>query len=424
MRFLLNTLRRGASLLGCLVVLLSPAVAAELDLRRGVNIEAWQNWISKGGFLDPGYDRTNFPDWTAHVDDRRLVNLRAEGFDFVRLNVDPSPLFWVDKDRVGQLTGRVVAAIRRLQAAGFTVIVDLHLLPEMEDRPDGLHAVLGTGGREQVLFDRYLHLVSEFAGRLAELPSDRTALELVNEPDQDWFSHLSVNDRWPAQLAALVTAARQAAPELTLVLSGARSSSIDGLLRLDPARFSGDQRIIWTFHYYEPMAITHAGQPWEETPARFLTHLPYPAATLDAAESKKLLAAARRKIDEVIRDSGRRKALAGAVGKALQDYQASGASPATIAADFMRVKAWASANGIPASRVLLGEFGVFQDQAEPASRLAILQATREAAEAAGFPWAVYTAGLSQPRRSFSVIGDSARFGLEPAVKEALGLGSK
>lgn len=421
MGLLLYTMRCVACLVGFLVFHTSPAAAAEFALKRGVNIEAWQHWIGKGGFLDSGYDRTNFPDWTAHVDDRRLGNLRAEGFDFVRLNVDPSPLFWVGEDRAGPLIDCVVAAVRRLQAAGFTVIVDLHLMPEMDDRPDGLHDVLGTGGREQVLFDRYLHLISEFAGRLAELPTDKTALELVNEPDQDWFSQLSINDRWPTQLAALETAARKVAPELTLVLSGARSGSIDGLLRLDPARYSGDRRIIWSFHYYEPMAITHAGQPWEEEPARFLTHLPYPAAALDSAHSKKLVAAARRKIDEVIKSRARRKELVGAVDKAIEEFQASGASPATIAADFKRVKEWASDNGIPASRIVLGEFGVFQDQADAAARLAILKATREAAEAAGFPWAVYTAGLSQARRSFSVIGDGATLGLEPAVKGALGL---
>ncbi|WP_237154720.1 cellulase family glycosylhydrolase [Oryzibacter oryziterrae] len=399
---------------------LSPA-AARVTLKRGVNFEAWQTWTNRSAFLDAGYDRTNFPDWSAKVSDAQLTALRAQGFDFVRVNVDPSPMFWVGESGADALIERVIAATQRLQAAGFTVIVDLHLLPEMDDRPDGLHDVLGTGDREQRLFDAYVVLVGKVAGRLAQLPADRTALEPINEPDQDWFSHISLTDRWPAQLAALEGAARAAAPKLTLILPGGRSAGIDGLLRLDPAPFSGDPEIIWTFHYYEPMSITHAGQPWEETPARFLTHLPYPASAIDDAAATRLLKAADKTLAAVIADAGRRDDLKAGVAKALDDYRASGASPEAIAADFARVTDWANRNGITPDRILLGEFGAFQDQALPEARLAIFKATRQAAEAAGFSWAIYTAGLAKAHNSFGILEDTETLTVEPGVKDALGL---
>lgn len=416
-------LARLRALVAALLLLVAglPVAAADPTLRRGINFEVWQSWTNKATFLDPGYDQANYPDWMTAIDDRQLTRLRAEGFDFVRLNVDPSPLFWVNAGTARRLVDRVLTATRRLQAAGFVVVVDLHLLPEMTDRPDGLHDVLGTDGRQAVLLERYLGVIGEFAGLLGMLPADKTVLELINEPDQDWFSHVALTDRWPAQLAAMVAAARKRAPKLTLVLSGGRSSSIDGLLRLDPSRFAADERIIWTFHYYEPMALTHAGQPWEETPARFLTHLPYPAETLSAAQADRLLADARRRIDETIADRGRRKTLSSAVGEEVAKYRSSGAGPAAIAADFAKVAAWARDHGIAPARVLLGEFGVFQDEADPAARLAVLKATREAAEAAGFAWAVYTAGLTRAHHSFSVIGDTTELTLEPAVKRVLGL---
>jgi endoglucanase len=398
----------------------SPA-QARVMLKRGVNFEAWQTWTNRSGFLDPGHDRSNFPDWTAVVGDDQLTALKAQGFDFVRLNVDPSPFFWVGESGADALADRVIAATERLQAVGLSVIVDLHLLPEMDDRPDGLHDVLGTDGHDRVLFDAYVALVGKMAGRLARLPADHTALEPINEPDQDWFSHISLTDRWPAQLAALQGAARTAAPNLTLVLPGGRSAGIDGLLRLDPAPFAADPDIIWTFHYYEPMAITHAGQPWEETPARFLTHLPYPASALDDTAAGKLLKAADKAIDAVISDSGRREDLKAGVAKALDDYRASAAGPETIIADFARVKDWADRNGLPADRVLLGEFGVFQDEARPQARFDILKATRQAAEASGFAWAVYTANLTAAHHAFGILDETTRPTVEPGVRAALGL---
>lgn len=398
------------------------AQASGLSLRRGVNFEAWQVWTSRGGFMAPGYDRAHFPDWTARVSDADLRALRAAGFDFVRLNVDVSPLFWVEgMAEAGALLDAAGAATARLQRAGFSVVFDMHLMPEQDDRPGGIHDVLGTGGREAKLFSSYLVLVSEAARRLAALPADKTALELVNEPDQDWFSYAPASDRWPGQLSALYKAARAAAPKLPLVLTGARSGLIEGLLRLDAKPYAGDPNIFWSFHYYEPMAITHAGQPWEETPARFLTHLPYPARKLDEARAHERLAAARAELDAVIADPARRRELWGKIEAALAAYRDSNAGPETIAADFAQVKGWAKANDVPARRILLGEFGVFQDQADRAARLAVLKATREAAEADGFGWAVYTAGLTQPGRSFSITASGPTLRVEPGAAAALGL---
>lgn len=412
---------RAAVVVGALTlgVVWGEAASAQFAPRKGVNIEAWQQWTSKSSFLAPTYDRRGFPDWTGRVDDAALRRLPQQGFDFVRVNVDASPLLWA-KEETGDLIGRVVAATRRLQDLGLAVIVDLHLLPETDDRPEGLHDVLGTGGRPSTQFDRYLAVVSEMAARLSVLPVDRTALELINEPDQDWFSHLPATDRWPAQLAALHAAARKSAPELTLILSGARSSSVDGLIRLDPSPFRGDSRLFWTFHYYEPMSVTHSGQPWEETPARFLTRLPYPAQKAEGEAGNIRLKAARSAIDQAIADPARRRELIAGTERALRDYRVSGAGPAAIEADFARVADWARNAGIPASRVLLGEFGVFQDGADPSARLSVIAATRAAAEKFGFVWAIYTAGLTRPRHSFGVMSDDA-LTVEPEVKAALGL---
>jgi len=399
---------------------LSGAIAGPL-LRCGINFEVWQSWTNRDGFLSAGFDRGNFPDWMDRVDDRQLAGLKVAGFDFVRLNVDASAFLWIAEADTPALIDRALSATKRLQALGFAVIVDLHLLPVQDDRPAGLEDVLGTGGHQPKLQERYLRLVAAMAAQLASLPPDLTAFEPINEPNQDWESHFSITDRWPAQLTALQAAARKVAPQLTLVLTGGRSGGIEGLERLDPAPFSGDPNIVWTFHYYEPMAVTHAGQPWEDGPQRFLTHLPYPAARLDDAGAARLLASAQRGVATTVTDRAKRRQLDAAVDEALSAYRTADAGPASIAADFKRVADWAAKNGIPPTRILLGEFGVFQDEADPEARRAVIDATRTAAEAQGFAWAVYTAGLTQAGRSFSVIGDADSLAIESATSKALGL---
>lgn len=417
--------RRLSLVLLCLGIVAGASnVSAAPQLRRGINFEVWQTWTGRDAFLASDFDRENFPDWMARVDDRQLLGLKGEGFDFVRLNIDSAALLWVGDDGAGPLIDRIVTATQRLQALGFAVIVDLHLLPADSDRPEGLEDVLGTNGHPPLLWDRYLGLVTRVAARLAALPPDLTLLEPINEPNQDWSSHLRLTDRWPDQLAALKTAARTVAPTLTLVLTGGRSSLIDGLIRLDPPPFKDDPNIVWTFHYYEPMAVSHAGRPWVDEPGRYLTHLPYPAALLDDTTGKKLVRDARQRIAKAVADPPHRRKLDEAVGEALDDYRATGAGPTTIAADFQRVSDWATQNGIPADRVLLGEFGVYQDGADPAARRSLIEATRVAAEQQGFAWAIFTAGLTTAGKAFSVVGDNRTLALDPEMKAALGLANK
>lgn len=409
-----------ASLLAA--VLAAPLAAAEAPaFRRGINFELWQTWTGRDAFLAPGYDRSNFPDWSKAVPDERLAALRRQGFDFVRLNVDPSPFFWEDLETERLLDG-VMRATKRLLAADFRVIVDLHLVPETADRPQGLHWVLGTGGmRVGEGFSRHLGLVRTVANRLKTLPGDRVALELLNEPDQDWNSHLALTDRWPGQLAALYGAARRVAPDLALVLSGARGGGVEGLLRLDPSRFAGDERVIWSFHAYEPMALTHAGLPWETGPAHFLPGMPFPAAKIDAAARTAILADAKARIDAEITDPQARAAMETAVAAHLDKYVAASASAATIEAEFAKVVDWAKVHGIPPRRILLGEFGGYGPGMAPGVRAEVVGIARRAAEKAGFAWAIYTAELTRPNHSFGIVEDPATLRVEAGMARALGL---
>lgn len=415
-----SRLRGGLAALLATVVLAGSALADVPALKRGLNFELWQHWTNRTEFLAPAYDRTNFPDWQKAVDDARLVALRRQGFDFVRLNVDPSPFFW-GEGRSEPLLAAVERAVSRLIAAGFAVVIDLHPVPDMEDRPFGLHTILGTGGVEPSgAFARYLTLVRAFATRFRDHPADKVALELMNEPDQDWFSWVAATDRWPGQLAELHAAARAVAPRLALVMTGARGGGFEGLLRLDARRFASDDALVWSFHYYEPHAVTHSGLPWEKGAAHFLTKLPYPAEKFDPVLRRRLVSQAKARVRSEIVGADKRAELDREIDTAAEAYAASGAGPQTVARDFDRVAAWAAANGVPPRRILLGEFGVYQDAVDPATRAEIVRVARTAAEEKGFAWAIYTAGLTRAHSSFGILGDTATMTVEEPIARALG----
>jgi endoglucanase len=406
-----------------LVLLPAPLAATELVLKKGVNFEAWQNWTNKADFLASWYDRSNFPDWSKSIRDTELAALRAQGFDFVRLNVDASPFFW--NSEPDKLIDSVLASAQRLRAAGLKVIVDLHTMPNMDERPEGVEYILGSDQDPSAAgFERYKSVVRAVARRLAQVPGADIGLELVNEPNKDWSSFSFSEDTWPRQLKELYLAARSEAPELPLILTGARGGGIEGLLRLDPAFSADDPNTIWSFHYYEPFVVTHSGLPWESDARHFLQRAPFPAFRIAPDIGQRLLQEAQVRIEREIPGPDERKKMADEVKQLLNKYVADGWSAESARKEFARVKVWADAHGIAPRRILLGEFGVFQDSADPDARVEWLRAVRTAAEDFGFCWAVYTAGLRDKPTSFGIMDGTGRMTVESRAALALGLSAQ
>ena len=75
-------------------------------LTRGINITGWFRFPAS---RDPAV-------LAAYLSDQALADLRAAGFDFVRLAIDPDVTD----------TAVLVAAIRRIQRQGLTVVVSPH----------------------------------------------------------------------------------------------------------------------------------------------------------------------------------------------------------------------------------------------------------------------------------------------------------
>ena len=369
---------------------ISAASAATFQAKRGISLDIWVTWPDESKWGDASV-MLPFPEWRKTVGEKELGDLKAAGFDFVRMPIDPSP-FLSEKSTAlhDKLFEEVAASVDLITKSGLKVIVDLHALPAGGNRRIGTKEILSDSS----LFGAHAALVKRMAAMLTDHIPESVALELFNEPTIDCNSD-GTND-WPAKLKVLHEAARSATSRLTLILSGACWGGSEGLTKLNPKDFA-DENVIWSFHSYDPFVLTHQGATWT---GDFMPHvygLPFPLHEADKAGLEKTYGEIRARIQKDApraRRSGHLAYFDDEISKidTEQGLAAAMDKPFAIAAD------WAKANKVDPSNIILGEFGMIrQEYGNPLvtpgkTRAAYVKAMAQRAEAAGFMWSVWSYG--------------------------------
>ena len=130
---------------------------------------------------------------TVKADD--LAKLKADGFDFLRMPIDPAPLLSENaaglRDRLHQ---EIVESARMVNAAGLKVVVDMHSIPWGDDRSYSTDKAM----KDDAVFDAYVAMLGDTARSLAGEDPTMVALEVMNEPtiecdvgDDAWQKRLS-----------------------------------------------------------------------------------------------------------------------------------------------------------------------------------------------------------------------------------------
>jgi endoglucanase len=373
---------------------------------RGIGVSHVMAWAAVAGpsreFVYPPFSDVSDAQFSAE-----LQTLRRTGFDFVRLAVDPGPFLQFQGSRGDVVDRMLIDRVKLVLASGLAVVVDFH---PSDMQPDYTAQAL-TAGITSPVFQAYLRLLERTAGLLGDLRSDHVALELMNEPPVP-------PGAWQPMLDAAYAAARSRSANLLLVLEGGDEASPGALMAMQMARFAQDPAVLFSFHCYDPYQFTHQGAPWNA--ARYLADVPYPARARPLDDSLNATAALIARSDM----SDPEKALAYQDAQArLNDYRASGFDAGTIAKDFARIADWAHAQGIPDSRILLGEFGARETPlqlvgARASERMQWFHDVRTAAEANGFGWAVWA---YRGGGGFALAASDAGNDIEPDVAQALGL---
>jgi hypothetical protein len=384
-----------------------------VSLHKGTN--AWP-WLYRAQSVDNSYQvyptQDTFP-YAPLYTPERLAALKSAGFDFVRIQLETTPFLTTAPEQRGKLIEQVIAAVRRLKAAGLKAII----CPFPRD-------IVARYSAESILASeenrRSLGLIElQLAAALAKEDPEMTVFEILNEPPGGY--HAEDRNRWFDLQRDYVKAIRRVAPNLTLLITGDRGGGAEGLLRTDP-RTIDDPRILYSFHYYDPMVFTHQGVTGTSKKYRpYLSGFAYPPAKQDEQAS---LTRVHEAIFKAVPNPGEAGQIWRDAETQIREYYETPQGKAKVEADFAKVSSWAKRNHIAPSRIVLGEFGPVRHGMSTDSIVNWVRDVRTSAEQAGFAWCVfnYQPDAKPPAMSIEQMAGSDPNALDPGIiRDGLGL---
>ena len=309
-------------------------------LSRGVDLGNWFSQAPGGG----QYRHDWLRGW---ITSRDFDALAHAGFTHVRFPVEFE--MFLDENHPDVLRPEFLPdfdqALDHILGAGLAVIVDFHARKDTKER-------LLT---DEAFVDKVTAMWGAVARHLANRDPNRVFLETMNEPLPDMPFQ-----RWMAIQEKFLRAIRAAAPDRTIIVTGGRFGSIEGLVRMQPL---ADRNLVYTFHFYRPSLFVHQGATWING-GRLVTGLAYPE---NPANRAKVAA-------EISDPTFHRRVL---------DYRG---NREDLAKQISIAARWAASHGVP---LYCGEFGVYAKVAPAASRMRWLRDVREILEANHIGWSMW-----------------------------------
>ena len=233
-------------------------------LKRGTNLS---HWLSQNN-IDRGEARKN------HIQDDDFARLAELGFDHVRIPIDEEQ-FWDEQgNQLPEAWELLTWALDECRKYNLRAIVDLHII-----RAHYFNAV--NEGASNTLFtseeaqEGLINLWRQLSAKLKDYSTSWVAYEFMNEPVAD------EHEQWNQLVAKVHKALRELEPNRTLVIGSNRWQGHETFKYLRVPE--GDPNIILSFHYYNPMLLTHYGAHW--TPIRdYSGKVNYPGVLVDAED--------------------------------------------------------------------------------------------------------------------------------------------
>lgn len=213
-------------------------MTAIIRIEKGTNIS---HWLSQSRAR--GAERKA---WFTREDVHRI---RDAGFDHIRLPFDEEQM-WDEKGRPeSEAFDLMDSAVDWCGESGLNTVLDFHIL-RSHFFNDTQTPRLFTDPAE---LQKFQELWLEVSSRMRSRPADRVAYEILNEavaPDPALWNRVST---------ALFFALRKAEPDRTILLGSNRFNSVETFDALD---VPDDPLLILTFHFYNPMFLTHYQASW------------------------------------------------------------------------------------------------------------------------------------------------------------------
>jgi len=145
--------------------------------------------------------------------------------------------------------GRIRRVTEQCRERGLRVVLDLHKTAGFSFDKDEQEEGFFTSPEYQ---ERFWKLWEELSRAFND--PDRIAFEMLNEvTEQEW------SKTWNRIAAECIARIRKHAPKSLILLGSYWNNSAEAVKDLDPP---ADDRVIYNFHCYEPLAFTHQGAFW------------------------------------------------------------------------------------------------------------------------------------------------------------------
>ncbi|MCQ2459886.1 MAG: glycoside hydrolase family 5 protein [Ruminococcus sp.] len=205
----------------------------------------------------------NLGGWLSQCDysEDRLNNFMTEpdfeiisswGFDHVRIPFDYNVIQNEDGSPVEDGYARIDKAISYARKYGLKVVLDLH-------KTAGFSFDVGEG--EKGFFDseeyqEKFYLIWDEVAKRYGTQTDDIIFELLNEVTDAEFI-----DSWNRIVKKCMARIRKYAPDMLVIVGSYNNNAADTVQYLDAPY---DDKVVYTFHCYEPLKFTHQGAYWTD----------------------------------------------------------------------------------------------------------------------------------------------------------------
>ena len=219
-------------------------VVNNFKIQRGTNVSHWLSQSEERGEAR-----------AMHIQEDDFARLDSLGFDFVRLPIDEVQ-FWDEQgNKLPEAWDLMINAINWAEKHHLRTIVDLHII-----RSHYFNAVNEGNADANTLFTSeksqqdLINMWYQLSDVLKGYSNDSVAYEFMNEPVAD------DHEQWNQLIAKVHKALREREPQRTVVVGSNMWQGYETMKYLKVPE--NDKNIILSFHYYNPMILTHYGAWW------------------------------------------------------------------------------------------------------------------------------------------------------------------
>ena len=216
----------------------------DFRIKRGTNLSHWLSQSEERGEAR----RT-------HIQEDDFARLDSLGFDFVRIPSDEVQFWDEEGNRLPEAWQLLTQALDWSVKHHLRAIVDLHIIRShyfnaVNEGQEDANTLFTSEKAQQDLINLWYQLSEALKG----YSNDSVAYEFMNEPVAP------EHEQWNQLVAKVHAALRKVEPKRTLVIG---SNLWQGYQTIKYLRVpENDKNIVLSFHYYNPMILTHYGAWW------------------------------------------------------------------------------------------------------------------------------------------------------------------